>query len=390
MLSFFKKCCLLFFQRKRKLQQFVKEKLIALPGSISGLPSQQNLKKLNTYQTSHASSASCLLNSVESAGSFGEKPLLECSLNTFLSYDDPILEKQISSESSYMGDTTEWSSPCKDTLPLIDSDESVNCSNPLSSDNSTPQEVPSLNSDETNHISLELDNSKKKHLQTPRRSPRLLNLIGDHLERIIVPVGPFFQADVPEWTGPCNVKDDSESTRWLGTRIWPCEVGKTKINAKDVGKGRPDSCSCISPGSIECIRRHTLEKRLFLQCDLGTAFFSWKFDEMGEQISKSWTPEQQKKFESLARTKSSSNGKGFLKHASKCFPYKCPKSIMNYYFNVYIPRRISMQTRLSLKQVDDSDEDEGKDFNYLGFQKKLEGKTSTMRSPSDVKRRSSK
>ncbi|MEI4926992.1 hypothetical protein Q8G50_31245, partial [Klebsiella pneumoniae] len=38
-------------------------------------------------------------------------------------------------------------------------------------------------------------------------------------------------------------------------------------------------------------------------------------------------------------------------------PSKCKKSILNYYYNVYNPKRIRQQTRSSLEQVE-SDEDQ--------------------------------
>ncbi|CBI30426.3 unnamed protein product, partial [Vitis vinifera] len=62
-----------------------------------------------------------------------------------------------------------------------------------------------------------------------------------------------------------------------------------------------------------------------------------------------------------------SNEVKFWKHAFKCFPNKCRKSIVSYYFNVFLPRHISLQTRSSLKQVD-TDEDEAEDVNHTDSQ----------------------
>lgn len=323
------------------------------------------------------SSASCFLSSVESAESCDQKILLEShSSNSILTFEDDFLEKQIYSESRIMDEPINCSSPCKDVFRLVDSDESVNCSNPASPENLTSLEAPLLNMDDIGHRSnlRVLDAPNQKHLQPPRRSIRLLNFIGDNLQRMVVPVGARFQADVPDWTGPCNYEDDSESSRWLGTRIWPIEGRESKITTRVVGKGRPESCSCSAPASIECVRRHILEERLLLLCDVGPAFFSWKLDEMGEAVSKSWTLEEQHNFESLARPKVLSNGKDFLKHALKCFPSKSRKAIVSYYLNVFIPRRMSLQIRSSFGQID-TDEDEAGNSIYLGFRKKTEGKT---------------
>ncbi|XP_027066247.2 uncharacterized protein [Coffea arabica] len=371
-----------FPRRKRKLQQLLK----ALPGYGSELSNQQCWTKLSRGRVLHASSASCFLSSVESAESFDPKVLLESnSSNSLLTFEDDFLEKQIYSESSLMCEPINCSPFWKDVFSLVDSDESVNCSNPASPGNLTFLEVPPLNMDDIgqrsklgafddrNQKHLQPTRSNQKHLQPTRRSIRLLNFIGDNLQKMVVPVGPRFQAEVPDWTGPCCDEDcDSDSSRWLGTRIWPIEGREMKITTRVAGKGRPESCSCLSPASVECVRRHILEERLLLLCDAGSAFFSWKLDEAGEAVSKSWTSEEQRDFELLAKTKLNSTGKDFLKHALNCFPSKSRKAIISYYLNVFIPRRMSLQTRSAFSQVD-TDEDEVEDSNYLGFQRKSEG-----------------
>ncbi|KAL3536489.1 hypothetical protein ACH5RR_004950 [Cinchona calisaya] len=356
-----------FPRRKRKLQQLLK----ALPGYGPELSNLQSGTKLSRGQVSHVSSASCFLSSLESAESFDQKILLEShSSNSLLTCEDDFLEKRIYSKSPFVCEPINCSSPCKDVFPLVDSDESVNCSNPASPENLTSQEVvPSLNMDDIGRYSNSavLDTPNQNHRQPPWQF--------DNIKITIVPVGARFQADVPDWTGPCNDGGyDSESSRWLGTRVWPIERRGTKITTRVVGKGRPESCSCLSRGSMECVRRHILEERLLLLCDVGPAFFSWKLDEMGEAVSKSWTLEEQNNFESFARTKVLSNGKDLLKHALKCFPSKSRKEIISYYLNVFIPRRMSLQTRSSFSQVD-TDEDEVENSNYLGFRQKSNGKT---------------
>ncbi|KAL0347407.1 UNVERIFIED_CONTAM: AT-rich interactive domain-containing protein 1 [Sesamum calycinum] len=294
------------------------------------------------------------------------------------------LEKQVPTECSFLDDIVHRNCPGKDVSPTVDSDESVNGSNPLSPEN----EAPTVEISNAIHfLNLPtLDGLQRRHLQPPRRSIRLLNFIGDHLQRKAIPVGPHFQADVPEWSGPVNrsvliaaYKSDSDNSKWLGSRVWPIEIGNMKTTGRTIGKGRPNSCCCVSPGFSDCTIRHIVEERLLLQCDLGPAFFSWKFDEMGEQVSNSWSPKEQQTFEKLVKTRPSSNGKNFLKRALKCFSNKYRKDITNYYFNVYIPRRMSLQTRLSpVKQVDTDDEYEIQDFNYMVLQKRSGGRSLTI------------
>ncbi|KAK9279601.1 hypothetical protein L1049_013280 [Liquidambar formosana] len=182
----------------------------------------------------------------------------------------------------------------------------------------------------------------------------------DSLRRLEIPVLPLFQADVPDWTGPPDHGDsESDTSKWLGTRTWPIEGRSTETKRNEIGKGRRDSCSCTSPGSMDCIKLHTTEKRIQLQFDLGPAFWSWKFDEMGEEVSKSWTPQGQKAFKLLVKRNPISQGKSFLKPALQCFPSKRRESIVSYYFNVFLPRRISKQTRAGCTTVDTDDDEAG-------------------------------
>ncbi|KAL6145752.1 hypothetical protein ACLB2K_056437 [Fragaria x ananassa] len=185
---------------------------------------------------------------------------------------------------------------------------------------------------------------------------------GEYFRRS-VPVGRDFQAEVPEWTGPVNrIKiysedDDSKVSRWLGTRMWPIkgrQCGGATI--KPIGKGRPESCSCVSPGCVDCVKDHIHETRLCLKSEIGPAFCSWKFDEMGEFASESWNSKEQRTFESLVRTNPLSKYDGFWKLAFKRFPDKRKKSIVSYYYNVFIPRRMSLATRSCLDKIVSDDD----------------------------------
>lgn len=360
---------LIFLQRKRKLEQFIKDSLMTPPTFVS--PNQQSITKLSRRHLSHASSVSCLLNSVDSTKYHDVKIIVDSHLSSSsLTFDDALPEKEVSTEFSFLDATLDCR--CKDISPTVDSDESVNGSNPLSPQNLTCKENGVSNAT--------VDRRKSK---PARRSIRLLNFIGDHLQRSVIPIGSRFQADVPEWSGPADwsilisaYTSNSDNSKWMGSRVWPTEIGNMKATRRAIGKGRPNSCRCASQGSAVCIKRHINEKRILLQCDLGPAFLAWKFDEMGEQVSKSWSVKEQKTFESLVR-RSSSNGASFLNRALKCFPNKCGKDIIHYYFDVYIPYRMSTEMRsLSMRQIDTDDEVEDdeaeEDSNGLG--KRSQGK----------------
>ncbi|KAK4412381.1 hypothetical protein Salat_2885000 [Sesamum alatum] len=189
--------------------------------------------------------------------------------------------------------------------------------------------------------------------------------ITDDCVRLVVPVGPRFQVDVPSWPLPasrtCLTVGDSESdnSKWLGTQIWPVKGRNRKIDFNVSGKGRPETCECAYQGSVECVRRHIFDKRLQLQIDLGPALWKWKFDSMGEDVSKLWNSQEQKKFECIVKTNSSSLGRNFIKSALECFPCQTRESIVSYYLNVYLPRRIRAQTRSGCMMVDTDDDSEG-------------------------------
>ncbi|KAI3941987.1 hypothetical protein MKW92_007022 [Papaver armeniacum] len=215
-------------------------------------------------------------------------------------------------------------------------------------------------SDSVDNLSVSSENSEEKH-KTARRSPRLQNFIGDDLPRIEVKIGKHHQAEIPDWIGPRrsdnSLTDGQSDSRYMGTKIWPIEGKSTETNKEEgIGKGRSNSCSCYSKGCGGCTKLHVFKKGLQLQDDLGTAFFTWKFDEMGEEVSKSWTAVEQQCFETLVKTDPTTQTDSFLDSALKRFSGKSQKSILSYYFNVFIPRRMSKQTRLASKFVNSDNE----------------------------------
>ncbi|PHT38040.1 hypothetical protein CQW23_21613 [Capsicum baccatum] len=347
--------------RKRKLQQFVKDQLRS-PGLHTEKSNQKSASKLSRRHFSHASSISCLLDSVNSGKSSDQKVFLSShSACSSVTCADNIQE-QFSSEFSLHNDATDFGP--KGFSSLVDSDESANGSDMLSRYNRAPSVASLTTLDDAVHDSslFSAKRSRSRSLQPPRQSPRLLNFIGDHLQRFVIPVGPRFQADVPDWAVPADKGNtnyeasNSEYSRWLGTRVWPIETGNMEVSSGAVGKGRPHSCSCRSPGTAVCVKRHVSDERLILQRELGYAFFSWKFDEMGEQASKGWSLKEEATFESLVKRKPQLNGKNFLKHALKSLPQKTRRTIINYYFNVFIPRQLNLQNRSSTNLVKVSDD----------------------------------
>lgn len=163
-----------------------------------------------------------------------------------------------------------------------------------------------------------------------------------------VSVGPQFQAEVPIWMGLVSESD----SKWLGTLVWSPDSLKQNPCPEFVlpGKGKAESCGCPFPGSVECYRFHIAERRMKLRHELGLVFYHWKFDRMGEEVSLSWSVEEEKRFKQIIKLNKPSLGKSF-------FPKKTRSNLVSYYYNVFLIRRRSYQNRVTPKDID-SDDDE--------------------------------
>lgn len=169
-----------------------------------------------------------------------------------------------------------------------------------------------------------------------------------------VPEGPKHQAQVEEWTGGFSSASD---TKWLGTLIWPLK--NEEGFDETVGKGRPESCNCVIPNSIECTRFHIAEKRMELKRELGTVFFQWRFNEMGEEVSLRWTVKEEKMFKEMIIADSLN----FWEKAVKCFNGKKRQQLVSYFFNVFLINKRRYQNRVTARDINSDDEE---DFGSVG------------------------
>ncbi|XP_010918748.2 AT-rich interactive domain-containing protein 2 [Elaeis guineensis] len=188
----------------------------------------------------------------------------------------------------------------------------------------------------------------------------IVDMLSDQLQKQQVPLGPSFQADMPDWTGkPSETSSDPETLKWLGTRIWPPENQEKRLSFSQnlIGEGRKDTCLCDRPGSVECIRFHVAEKRFQLKHELGLVFYAWRFDRMGEEVSLSWTEEEERKFKDIVRQNPPSRAKNFWDQLYLCFPFKGRKNLVSYYFNVFLLGRRSYQNRVTPNNIDSDDEE---------------------------------
>lgn len=182
-----------------------------------------------------------------------------------------------------------------------------------------------------------------------------------------ISIGPTYQAEVPEWTGVVSESD----SKWLGIRMWaPEDENKTLEEKHPIGKGRQSSCDCFLAGSSACVRFHIAEKRLKLKLALGELFYRWKFDRMGEEVSLSWTTEEEKRFKTMVLENTTAQNK-FWNNAFRLFPSKTREMLVSYYFNVLVLRRRNYQNRVTPKNID-SDDDET-EFGSVGDSAYFEG-----------------
>ncbi|XP_062185367.1 AT-rich interactive domain-containing protein 2-like isoform X2 [Phragmites australis] len=187
-------------------------------------------------------------------------------------------------------------------------------------------------------------------------------------QRNEIPVGPDYQAQVPQWTGELPVNyDDPETLKWLGTKVWPPENENCKalFCSNPIGKGREVVCGCNLPGSVECVRFHVAERRLKLKRELGSAFYAWGFDRMGEEIALSWTDEEEANFKAVAQLNAPSSGRNFWNRLHLLFQLKGRNELVSYYFNCFLLRRRCYQNRITPKNIDSDDEEET-EFRFLG------------------------
>lgn len=201
--------------------------------------------------------------------------------------------------------------------------------------------------------SREAENRGDKSLSPITDFPITESVFDLDIEKII-PVGPLFQAQVPEWTGvPCE-----SDSKWLGTRVWPLEKGQNRnlIERERIGKGRQDSCGCPVPNSVDCVRFHIAEKRYRLKLELADAFYSWKFDKMGEEVMLLWTEEEKKNFEAIVRLNPPSAEKRFWNQIVKYFRGKSREALVSYFFNVFLLQRRAHQNRFTPDDIDSDDD----------------------------------
>lgn len=159
-----------------------------------------------------------------------------------------------------------------------------------------------------------------------------------------VPIGPDYQADVPEFD-PDLARNLSENQEKGSIDNLPASGSETE-------------CECLDSGSIRCVQQHINEVRSKLKNSLGLEkFIELGLNEMGEEVSHNWSNEEQQLFQDVVYSNPVSIGRKFWEQLSIAFPSRTKKELVSYYFNVFMLRRRAVQNRSNLLEID-SDDDE--------------------------------
>uniref|UniRef100_A0A5B7BNV0 Myb-like domain-containing protein n=1 Tax=Davidia involucrata TaxID=16924 RepID=A0A5B7BNV0_DAVIN len=205
------------------------------------------------------------------------------------------------------------------------------------------------------------------------------NLV-DHPPGKLVSVGPDHQADVPEWAPQlkktfeclnksdaqfmsthssysCLMDDDDYEKKLMGTCVIPMPDLESPAFNCSLDGGARNNCNCLDGGSVRCVRQHVMEVREKLQADLGQKVFEeLGFCDMGEEVAKKWTGEEEQAFYEVVISNPASECKNFWEHLSAIFPSR-KKDLVSYYFNVFMLRKRAEQNRFDPLNID-SDNDE--------------------------------
>lgn len=259
------------------------------------------------------------------------------------------------------------------------------CGNSNSSWASSCTSEEDLRLEAPSHISVSLEEDDPDYpSRTMAHSRDVYACLWEFPPQKLVPIGPDFQAEVPEWC-PYGAKDtsifsysadaiivnsetskmkssdnfDSDAdNKFCGMCVTPMpDLESVTCDDNKIGYGRL-VCSCVDPGSITCVRQHIVKAREDLRRMVGQECFTGLgLHEMGEVVAEKWSEEDEQIFEEVVISNPSSAGKNFWDCLSAVFPSCTKMEIVSYYFNVFMLRKRAKQNRSKSMNID-SDDDE--------------------------------
>ncbi|KAI3976753.1 hypothetical protein MKX01_008611 [Papaver californicum] len=204
--------------------------------------------------------------------------------------------------------------------------------------------------------------------------------------RKLVPIGSDHQAVIPEYEASNLVIDSANLEKLIGTCLLPMPDSEVVVNyTNDVGKGRPDDCTCSDRGAIRCVQYHIFEARDKLRESIGCENYAkLGFYEMGEIVASKWTEEEQQSFQNIVYLNPVSYGKNFWIQLREAFPSRSKMELVSYYFNVFMLRKRADQNRSDWLNVNsDDDEWQRDDIDLYGIMSGKGGEVSMVESEGD-------
>ncbi|XP_071731560.1 uncharacterized protein [Rutidosis leptorrhynchoides] len=170
-----------------------------------------------------------------------------------------------------------------------------------------------------------------------------------------VPIGPEYQADIPELRGY-----DQSELKFLGSCVIPMPEDPTVY---DNAKRNKTECYCQISVSVRCAQQHISEARDNIKESVGLETFAeLGFNNMGETVADKWSEEDEELFHEVVSSNPVSIGKNYWAHLAAEFPSRTYQEIVSYYFNVFVLRRRAEQNRFDPMNADsDDDEWQGSD-----------------------------
>ncbi|XP_015690132.2 uncharacterized protein LOC107303816 [Oryza brachyantha] len=218
-----------------------------------------------------------------------------------------------------------------------------------------------------------------------RRVRSIMNIDYTSASRKGILIDPILcQASVPEWRNALPEKDiadyttDGETSRKLGQVVCPLNMDSMSTSQLSATSSE---CKCKLPGSKACVGVHIKMATSLLKNQLGEhAFSNCGLEAMGgEQTLKLWTRTDQKKIGKITRVIPRNKRGNFMEIALKKFSSEKPKKdLVNYYYNVFLPRRLASLTRAENTNAKDVDTDGDSDEDHS--EKKMKTLASSIRS----------
>nr|GME08996.1 AT-rich interactive domain-containing protein 1 [Ipomoea batatas] len=185
----------------------------------------------------------------------------------------------------------------------------------------------------------------------------------EHPIRKMVPVGPEYQADIPDWN-PQSLSNYSSEQLAGGICIAPIPDIESSVSTSFIGVENEGGCYCLDKGSIRCVRQHVKESRAKLIENIGLKKFEeLGFCDMGEVVAERWSDEEEIFFHDIVFSNKASFGKNYWHSLAISFPSRSNMELVSYYFNVFKLRQRAEQNRLIPTNID-SDNDEWQGFEH--------------------------